>query len=323
MKVAITGASGYIGSRLCLFLSDNGHDITAVCSSKIPQKKGWTEKVQQFIVGDIRDEIIIEKISNSKVDVIIHLVSLDHHDSEKKPSYVSDINVQPTWNLLNACSKKGLKKFIYFSTIHVYGKNQNGFVHENKTVTPFNAYGLTHALSEEICNYYHRKTDTDCLNIRLSNSYGEPVFYNAKCWGLIVNDLSRSAFLDKKIVLNGDGKAIRDFIHFSDICKGIESLIESESIFENENIFHFSSSKSISMLDVAIEVKKVYYQMYGVEIPIYINSVEKCISEQTTQKTNNSISNNLAKKCNIEFVKKLKDGIKDIFTYLEIKPWKK
>ena len=260
MKVAITGASGYIGSRLCLFLADNGHDITAVCSSKIPQKIGWTEKVKQFIVGDIRNEKIIEKISNSKVDVVIHLVSLDHHDSEKKPSIVSDINVQPTWNLLDACSKKGLKKFIYFSTIHVYGKNQNGLVHENKPVTPLNAYGLTHALSEEICNYYHRKTDTNCINIRLSNSYGAPVFYDAKCWDLIVNDLSRSAFLNKKIVLTGDGKAIRDFIHFSDICKGIESLIESESIIEN--IFHFSSSKSISMIDVAIEVKKVYFQMY-------------------------------------------------------------
>ena len=127
--------------------------------------------------------------------------------------------------------------------------------------------------------------------------------------------------MNKKIVLTGDGKAIRDFIHFSDICKGIESLIESESIIEN--IFHFSSSKSISMIDVAIEVKKVYFQMYGVEIPIYINSVEKFISEQKTQRTNDSISNSLAKKYNINFAKDLKEGIRDLFTYLEIQPWKK
>ena len=189
MKIVITGASGYIGSRLCLFLSENGHDITALCYPKIPQQKGWTEKVKQFIVGDIRDKAIIEKISKSKADVIIHLVSLDHHDSEKKPSFVSEINFQPTWNLLHACSAKGLKKFIYFSTIHVYGKNQNGYIDENRAVSPFNAYGLTHALSEQICNYYDRKTETECINIRLSNSYGEPVFLDAKCWSLIVNDL--------------------------------------------------------------------------------------------------------------------------------------
>ena len=317
MKIVITGASGYIGSRLCLFLSENGHDITGVCSSKIPQQKGWTEKVKQFIVGDIRDEVIIEKISKLKADVIIHLVSLDHHDSEKKPSFVSEINVQPTWNLLDACTAKGLKKFIYFSTIHVYGKNQNGFVSENQYITPFNAYALTHALSEEICNYYNRKTETECINIRLSNSYGEPVFLDAKCWSLIINDLTRSAFENKKIILNGDGSPIRDFIHYSDICNAIDSLVKNN--IKNENTFHLSSSNSITMLDVAIRVKEVYFEIYGEEIPVFINKNER-ITEFTTNKNStkvNSISNTLIGKYSIKINKELKDGIHDLFRYLQ------
>lgn len=317
MKIVITGASGYIGSRLCLFLSENGHDITAVCSSKIPQQKGWTEKVNQFIVGDIREEVIIENISNLKADVIIHLVSLDHHDSEKKPSFVSEINVQPTWNLLDACTAKGLKKFIYFSTIHVYGKNQNGFVSENQAITPFNAYALTHALSEEICNYYDRKTETECINIRLSNSYGEPVFLDAKCWSLIVNDLTRSAFDNKKIILNGNGSPIRDFIHYSDICNAIDSLVKNN--IKNENTFHLSSSNSITMLDLAIKVKEVYFEIYGEEIPVFINKNER-ITEFLTNKNIsklNSISNTLISKHSIKVDKNLKDGIHDLFTYLQ------
>ena len=317
MKIVITGASGYIGSRLCLFLSEKGHDITAVCSSKIPQQKGWTEKVKQFIVGDIRDEVIIENISKLKADVIIHLVSLDHHDSEKKPSFVSEINVQPTWNLLDACTAKGLKKFIYFSTIHVYGKNQNGFVFENQTITPFNAYALTHALSEEICNYYNRKTETECINIRLSNSYGEPVFLDAKCWSLIINDLTRSAFENKKIILNGDGSPIRDFIHYSDICNAIDSLVKNN--IKNENTFHLSSSNSITMLDVAIKVKEVFFEIYGEEIPVFINKNER-VTEFITNKNStkvNSISNTLIGKHSIKIDKNLKDGIHDLFTYLQ------
>ena len=317
MKIVITGASGYIGSRLCLFLSENGHDINAVCSSKIPQQKGWTEKVKQFIVGDIRNEVIIEKISNLKADIIIHLVSLDHHDSEKKPSFVSDINVQPTWNLLDACTEKGLKKFIYFSTIHVYGKNQNGIIDENQAITPFNAYSLTHALSEEICNYYNRKTVTECINIRLSNSYGEPVFLEAKCWSLIVNDLTRSAFENKKIILNGDGSPIRDFIHYSDICNAIDSNVNNN--IENENTFHLSSSNSITMLDVAINVKEVYFEIYAEEIPVYINKNQQ-LSEFITNKNTsklNSISNTLIEQYSFNVVKNLKDGIKDLFLYLE------
>ena len=317
MKIVITGASGYIGSRLCLFLSEKGHHITAVCSSKIPQQKGWTEKVKQFIVGDIRDEGIIEQISNLKADVIIHLVSLDHHDSEKKPSFVSEINVQPTWNLLDACTAKGLKKFIYFSTIHVYGKNQNGFVSEKQAITPFNAYALTHALSEEICNYYNRKTETECINIRLSNSYGEPVFLDAKCWSLIINDLTRSAFENKKIILNGDGSPVRDFIHYSDICNAIDSLVNNN--IKNENTLHLSSSNSITMLDVAIRVKEVYFEIYGEEIPVFINKNER-VTEFITNKNStkvNSISNTLIGKHSIKIDKNLKDGIHDLFKYLQ------
>ena len=319
MKIVITGAGGYLGSRLSLYLTEKGHQVIAVCSSKIPQQKGWTEKIKQFIVGDIRDEVIIEKISKLKADVIIHLVSLDHHDSEKKPSFVSEINVQPTWNLLDACTAKGLKKFIYFSTIHVYGKNQNGFVFENQTIAPFNAYGLTHALSEEICNYYNRKTETECINIRLSNSYGEPVFLDAKCWSLIVNELSRSAFENKRIILNGDGSPIRDFIHYSDICNAIDSLVKNNIKNENENIFHLSSSNSITMLDVAIKVKEVYFEIYGEEIPVFINKnkrVTEFIINKNIAKVN-SISNTLIGKYSIKIDKELKDGIHDLFRYLQ------
>ena len=138
-------------------------------------------------------------ISDVKADILIHLISLDHHDSEKNPNYVSKINVQPTWNLLESCSVRGLKKFIYFSTIHIYGESNNKTISENQNVLPLNVYGLTHALSEEICNYYNRKSKTECINIRLSNSYGEPVFFDSKCWSLIVNDLTRTAYEKRKL----------------------------------------------------------------------------------------------------------------------------
>jgi len=316
MKVVITGASGYIGARLSLFLSSIGHDVTAVCSKKIPQKKGWTEIISKFIIGDIRDSKTIDAICNEKADAIIHLISLDHHDSEGNPDFVSQVNVQSTWNLLDKNVANELKKFIYFSTIHVYGKNQLGSVKETQNVTPFNVYGLTHALSEEICNYYNRKTNIACTNIRLSNSYGEPVFFDAKCWSLIVNDLTKSAFVNKRITLKSDGSAIRDFIHFSDVCKGVEILLLDENS-RTENTMHFSSSNSITMLDVAVAVKEVYKQKYNEDVPIFINENEEWVAAKKTTEGANEISNSLAKKSLIDFKKELKDGINDLFIYLE------
>lgn len=317
MKVVITGGNGYLGSRLSKYLTEYGHEITAICYPEIPKEKNWSEMVHQAIIGDITEKPVIEMISRLNADAIIHLVSLDHHQSEKDPNFVSQINVQPTWNLLHKCTSKGLKKFIYFSTIHIYGKNQSGNIIENQPPTPFNAYGLTHHLSEEICNYYNRKTTAKCINIRLSNSYGEPVFSDANCWSLIVNDLTRSALINKKIILKSDGSAVRDFIHYSDICEGVHKLLISTEKTES-NTMHFSSSRSISMLDVAIKIRDIYLSRYKHEIPIYINENKRWDGKKNTKSTvNNEVSNSLAKSLSIEFQKKLSSGIEDLFTYLE------
>ena len=77
------------------------------------------------------------------------------------------------------------------------------------------------------------------------------------------------------------------------------------------------------MIDLAIKVKEVYRKKYDVEIPIFINSTEEWVSEKSIHMVNNSISNSLAKKHSIEFVKDLKEGIENIFSYLETEPWHK
>ena len=77
------------------------------------------------------------------------------------------------------------------------------------------------------------------------------------------------------------------------------------------------------MLDVAVIVQNVYLQMYGDDIPIYINSTEIWSDDDNlmakNSANNNAITNSVGKKLRIEFNKELKDGIKDIFNYLEAK----
>ena len=93
------------------------------------------------------------------------------------------------------------------------------------TLISLNIYGLTHFLSEDICSYYNVNTETDCINVRLSNSYGSPVFMENNCWWLVINDLCKTAFSKDEIKLLSDGSPQRDFIQSSDICRAIEILI--------------------------------------------------------------------------------------------------
>ena len=67
----------------------------------------------------------------------------------------------PTWNLfrINSYKKTGIGKFIYFSTIQVYGRVKDMIISEDHKPKPLNAYGLTHLLSENICSYYNENTE--------------------------------------------------------------------------------------------------------------------------------------------------------------------
>lgn len=266
-KILVTGAFGYLGARLCKYLAEKGFGVTAFGRSDPFMHKDWVSLMDEVMVGDIRNEEILTNLAAKQFDIVIHLISLDHHKSEDDPNLVSSINVMPTWNLLYKFTKRDLKKFIYFSTIQVYGKLQNKIITEEDIPSPLNQYGLSHLLSEHICNYFNAATETSCINIRLSNSYGEPVFNENNCWELVINEFCKMAVKGNKINLTSDGSPIRDFIHYSDVCKAVELLIINENDINN-NIVHIASGETHSILELAHSVKNVFYNMYNKEIQV-------------------------------------------------------
>lgn len=314
-NILIIGASGYIGARLSYLLAKDGNNVTALCFSSIPKDKKWCSLMKEVVVGDITSDNVIDKITNQSFDVAIHLVSLDHNDSNKAPTFVNSVNVMPVWNLLESFKTKNtLKRFIYFSTIHVYGEIPHKVIKESHNTCPSNPYGLTHLLAENICNMYNASTDIDCINIRLSNSYGSPFFKNNNCWQLVVNDLCRTAFIEKKIILKSDGSASRDFIHFKDIFNAIQLLLNYNTVKLN-NIFHLTSGITTTILQIVDKVKLIYNDRYGHNIPAVI---PEC--KQSTMKNNLEtyiISNNKIQSIGFKQQIDLETGIHELFGYLE------
>ena len=269
-KILVTGGCGYIGARLSKYLAEKGYGVTAFDSFEPSNYSHWNSLMEEVIIGDIRDETTLYSLVKKQFDVVIHLISLDHHKSEDNPNFVSSINVMPTWNILEKFSKSGLQKFIYFSTFQVYGKVPSKAITEDCNPSPQNNYGLTHLLSENICNYYNIKTNINCINVRLSNSYGSPVFLENNCWWLVINDLCKTAYNDKKIKLLSDGSPQRDFIHISDICRAIEVLLKTKNDDFQENTFHIASENTLTILELAHEVNKVFKKRYQSEAPIIL-----------------------------------------------------
>lgn len=321
MRILVAGASGFIGGRLCNFLADEGYEIIALCNKNIPSDEKWKAKMYEVVQLDLSSFEKINSLSRFNPQVIINLISLDLIKSNGDPEIVCKNNVLPTWNLLKHFSKLTIQKFIYLSTIHVYGNDLNGIITENAPVIPSNAYSLTHLLSEEVINMYTREGNFESYNIRLSNGFGAPQFKENNCWDIVINNLCLSVWETQSLVLKSDGTPVRDFINIIDLLVGVKKIIDNS---QNEykglksKTINFSSNNTISMLEAAFIVKNVYEKKYNKQANIFINENQPVLSYNKIQSKkfniNNSLYLDLMDKNNLH---DFEFGINEIFNFLE------
>ena len=251
-KVVVLGASGYIGSRLSLFLGNNGYEVFAFDKKQNKKADQWLKSIYNFTSIDIRDKKFVQQLQALNPDYIINLISLNHIDSEKNKSFANEINITPTFRLLEYLDTSDTIKYINLSTVQVYG-NQTGLIKETNHLKPNNYYSFTHKIREEICNYYNNKGNIRCINLRLSNSYGSPIFIENNCWWLVINDFCKSAIETKQILLSSDGSPQRDFIHGDNVCGYILEILKDDNQFSTYNI---CSGVSKSIAEIAIKVRE-------------------------------------------------------------------
>jgi len=312
-NILITGGNGYIGARLSLYLSEKGYNVTPLCFPKIPDDRSWQNKMAAVLCGDIRDDKFLKEISKNEYDAIIHLVSLDHSQSTLSPSFVSSINIVPTWSLLDVFSKTALKKFLYFSTIQVYGNITTKCIKENNTPRTQNAYALTHLIGEQFCDHYNRNSEIKCYALRLSNSYGAPIFIENNCWWLVINDLCRTAYTEQKIILQSDGSPQRDFIHGWDVVKAVETILNKDS---KQMVFNISSGTTLTIMEIALQIKQVYQSRYNKSIDIF-TPMGKIDLPIISIKSKYIIDNSFLKRLGYESEWNMNRGINDLFDFLE------
>lgn len=321
MRILVAGSSGFIGGRLCNYLADEGFEVVALYNKNAPTDEKWKAKMLDIVQIDLSSLEQVSSLSHFKPEVILNLISLDHIDSNGDPEIVTKNNILPTWNLLKHFSKQGIKKFIYLSTIHVYGNELNGVITENSPVLPASPYGLTHLFSEEVINMFAREGDFECYNIRFSNGFGAPQFMKNNCWSIVINNLCLSVWKSQSIILKSDGTPIRDFMNIIDLLIGIKlilSLSKNESDSIHCKTLNFSSNNTISMIEAAFIVKNVYEKKYNKEANIFINENQPILSFKSSKSKKYLIDNSLfLDLMGGNALHDMEFGINEIFNFLD------
>jgi D-erythronate 2-dehydrogenase len=182
MKLLVTGAAGFLGGRLARAalagiaglppLSTLVAVDTAPCALDDPRVDGRT--------GTITDDDFARSIVDSDVDVVYHLAAIVSGQAEAEFDLGMKVNVDATRTLLEACRRlKKPPRFIFTSTVAVFGGPLPPVVPDSAAVTPQSSYGSAKAIDELLVNEYSRRGFIDGIVCRLPTIAVRPGAPNA------------------------------------------------------------------------------------------------------------------------------------------------
>jgi UDP-glucose 4-epimerase len=252
MKICITGAGGYIGSKLAERLKD--YELVLVDNFSAIQtiRCIYGKKVQEFDISDFySDWSFLEN-----VDILYHLAAVSGIKAcENEQAYYS--NVIGTDNLAQKAIAYRVKKIIFASSMAVYG-NQNSITEETP-VDILNEYAR-HKLEGEIIL---SRSLVPTVIFRKSNIYGRGFFTKNTVLDLFI----KKALAKEDIIIDGQGLQCRNFVHLDDVVNVYIQAIDWEP-----RIYNIGGEDTISISDLADKVIKVAKEN-GVNINKFCSSV--------------------------------------------------
>jgi UDP-glucose 4-epimerase len=267
-NILITGGLGYLGGRMAKYFSDNGYSVlitTRRDEKNFPKNVPLNNSVMQ--VDYKSDEQLNEAMKG--ISTLIHLAGPDAHTISKNRDSIILEHLELTGRLIHAAEVNDIKKFIYFSTIHVYGKNLKGTITEATRPIPVHPFAKAHLEAENIIKSQSKEIVT--IIVRCSNSFGTPYFENEKCWKLVVNDLCKSAFQNGRLIINSSGQDYRNFIAVDDVARALHHLLELNNEKEIHNIYNLGSSHTVRIIDIARRIQKELKDSFDYDCPIETN----------------------------------------------------
>ncbi len=169
-KILVTGASGLVGSDLCLALEKEvgKEGLVAFERHEAPSSfHGVSER------GDVRDRDLIESIIKKyQITEVYHLAALLSAGSEKDPDYAWDVNVNGLRTILDLASKHQLKVF-WPSSIAAFGPTTpKEHVPQHTVLEPTTMYGVNKVAGELLCQYYFKRYGVDVRSLRYPGLLG-------------------------------------------------------------------------------------------------------------------------------------------------------
>lgn len=226
MKVLVTGAGGFIGRYLVPALADKGYSVVAT-DLVVPKHVASSEQVVWSLLDVSRSDSVYKMVLSERPDAVIHLVSWLAGPCEADPRRGWEINFLSTQYLLDAGIAAGLKRFVFSSSISVFGKGLPEPVCDDAVKEPVTMYGQTKLACEHMLRWYKSKHGIEVGAVRFPWVYGPgretgiTAMYSSK----LLDSLARNEPLH---IASPEEKG--DWLYVKDAVKALLLVLESKAI---------------------------------------------------------------------------------------------
>lgn len=256
MHILITGGCGFIASNFVHYLLERYDyriiNLDALTYAGNPENLRELENNPRykFIHGRIEDVNAVKKALRG-VDRVVHFAAESHVDrSITNAQPFIQTNVAGTQVLLDACRQAKIDRFIHVSTDEVYGSlgDKDRFT-ETTPLAPNSPYAASKAASDLLVRATAKTHGLPAIITRCSNNYG-PYQFPEKLIPLMITN----ALEDKPLPVYGDGLNVRDWIHVTDHCAALDTVLHRGIVGETYNIGGESERKNIDVVKTILRL---------------------------------------------------------------------
>jgi UDP-glucose 4-epimerase len=236
--------------------------------------------------GDVRDTDVLDA-AMKEVDYVFHLAAMWLLHCKDFPRTAFDVNIQGTFNVLEACVKNNIKKLVYSSSASVYGDAVEVPMTESHPFNNKNFYGATKISGEAMCTAFNDRYGLPVISLRYMNVYGPGQDQHAVYSGVVPIMLNKID-ANESPVINGDGSQAYDFIYVEDVARCNVAALKSDSDHGYYNVATGIQTSIRQLCDTILSLKKsalkVTYKPYSADdarqlVQNRIGSPEKASSE--------------------------------------------
>jgi dTDP-glucose 4,6-dehydratase len=266
-NLLITGGAGFIGANFVHYwLKEHSGDRIVVLdaltySGALANLEPVLDRPElRFVRGNIIDTALVEQLLREEcIDTLVHFAAESHVDrSIRGPDVFIETNVVGTHSLLKAARQVWLDKhggkshrFHHVSTDEVYGSLGPGdpAFHEQTRYAPNSPYSASKAAADHLVRAYQHTYGLQTTTSNCSNNYG-PYHFPEKLIPLMIVNILHG----RPLPIYGDGRNVRDWLHVSDHCRGIDLILEKGRPGEVYNIGGGVESENLKLVDTLCAV---------------------------------------------------------------------